>query len=379
MITIVGAGAAGLAMAQALQRRGLSSVVLEQGAIGETWAHHYDRLHLHTHKGASSLPGLPMPAAYPPFPSAAQVQAYLQQYARHFQLQVETGVVVESAAYQQGRWQLGTSRGYRTATVLIAATGIWGCPVIPALPGTDLFGGQIIHASAYRNPAPFVGKRVLVVGAGNSGSEIAAELARAGVATALSIRGGAAFVAPPRSAHVMRWNDTLARLLPQSVIDRTLALSRPDYRGIGLPLPAHRPADAYPVVGFDLPLAVAAGHISVYGALTGYSPGQARFAGGRTLACDTVILATGYRPALTFLRGQLLYDDAGKPLVDAYWRAIGQQHLVCVGYSYPTTAGWLQTIGRVAAEAAEGVSALLQTDQAASGASAAQPFQEQFG
>lgn len=353
---VVGAGPAGLAVAYELARRGLSYRVLERGRVGEAWHHHYDRLHLHTLKQVSALPGRPMSAAYPRFPSRAQFLAYLQQYAHHFDLRVEEGIELRRVAFVGQRWQLDTSRGRLEAAVLVMATGIWSAPVRPHLPGEERFGGRIIHSRDYRSPRPFQGQRVLVVGAGNSGSEIAVDLAEHGVETAISVRSGVAFVPEPHSTAAVRLAAWLLRTLPRPLAERLLR--RRDFRHLGLPLPPGSPLDHFPVVGYELPEAVAAGKVGVYPSLEGLERATARFADGRTASFDALILATGYRPALEPVEHALTFDSEGRPLLDRYGRAAANPRLICVGYSYPTTEGWIQAIGRVARVAVDGIVAL---------------------
>lgn len=346
MIIIVGAGPAGLATAYYVRQRGLPYRVLERRAIGYAWQNHYDRLHLHTLKQVSSLPGLPMPRSYPPFPSAAQVQEYLQIYARHFALRVECGVAVQRADYD-GAWRLQTSNGRVTCDTLIVTTGIWSTPYCPQFGGETEFGGQILHSSAYRNAEPFRGKRVLVVGVGNSGAEIAAELGAQGVETGIAVRTGATFVPKPTAPVAMRAAALALRKLPRALGERALRAVRPDFSALGLPPPGS-PLDAYPVVGYDLPHAVEAGRVAVYGGIARFVPGGARFSDGCEQPFDAVILATGYRPTLDVVAHELCLDAHGRPLLDQHWRAINNPALLCVGFWYPTTEGWLQAIGRVA-------------------------------
>lgn len=355
-IVVVGAGPAGLAVAHGLARRGLDYRVLERGRVGEAWHHHYDRLSLHTLKQVSALPGLPMPADYPRFPGRAQFLAYLEQYARHCALRIDEGVELHHAGDDGRRWQLATSRGDIQASVLVMATGIWSAPVRPHIPGEAAFGGPIVHSRDYRNPQPFHGRRVLVVGAGNSGSEIAVDLAGHGVAVALAVRSGVAYVPEPRSATLVRLAPWLLRRLPRPLAERLLR--RRDFRHLGLPLPPGSPLGHVPVVGYELPAAVAAGSVAVHPGLERLEHGRAWFADGRSAACDAVILATGYRPALDPVAHALALDDRGRPLLDRDGRSITNPRLVCVGYSYPTTEGWLQAIGRVAGRAAAGIAAL---------------------
>lgn len=356
MIVVIGAGPAGLALAHELQRRGLAYRVLEREAVGAAWKHHYKRLHLHTLKGVSALPGLPMPASYPAFPSAAQLQRYLERYAEHFGLNISTGVTLERADFDGMRWQLRTSGGMLAAETLVLATGIWSAPVRASLVGEASFGGPILHSRDYDTPDPFQGKRVLVVGAGNSGTEIAVDLAEHGVDAAIAVRSGVAFVPEPHSVPVVRMAAWLLHTLPRPLAGRILR--RRDFGHLGLPLPPGSPLDHFPVVGYELPEAVAAGHVAVYGAVDRLAPGVVQFADGRRAPFDAIILATGYRPALEAVAHELELDARGRPLLDHRWRARGNPRLVCVGYTYPTTEGWLQAIGRVAQSAAAGIEEL---------------------
>lgn len=353
MITIIGAGPAGLAMAAELTRRNLPHRIIERGRVGEAWHHHYDRLRLHTLKHVSGLPGLPMPSHYPDFPSRAQFLAYLQQYARHFDLHIEEGVELRRADIDGDRWRLDTSRGEADASVLVMATGIWSAPVRPRLPGEERFAGTILHSRDYRNAHPFRGQQVLVVGAGNSGAEIAVDLAGHGVETAIVVRSGVAFVPRPRSATGMHLAAWLLRTLPPWMAGRLLR--RRNFQHLGLPLPPGSPLFHYPVVGYELPQAVAQQRVAVYPGVTQLEAGIVVFRDGRRAAFDTIILATGYRPALDPVAHLITRDARGRPVVDRYWRARRNPALVCIGYTYPTTEGWLQALGRVVRAATHGV------------------------
>ncbi|MFQ3633223.1 flavin-containing monooxygenase [Roseiflexus sp.] len=362
MIVIVGAGPAGLAMAAELARRNLPHRIIERGQVGESWHHHYDRLRLHTLKQVSALPYLPMPPDYPNFPSRAQVLAYLQHYARNFDLRIDEGIDLRRADFVEGRWILTTSNGQTDASVLVMATGIWSAPARPRLPGEERFGGPILHSRDYRNPEPFCGQRVLVVGAGNSGAEIAVDLAEYGVETSIVVRSGVACVPRPRSASAMRAIAWLLRTLPAPLAARLLR--RRDFRHVGLPLPPGSPLTHYPVVGYELPQAVAAGHITVYPGIEQLERGAVSFRDGRRAPFDAIILATGYRPALDPVAHLIDCDARGRPLLDRHWRSLSNPQLVCIGYTYPTTEGWLQAIGRVVRAAAQGVAAMFDVQAA---------------
>lgn len=359
MIVMVGAGPAGLAIAYELQQRNVPFQVVEQGQVGESWRHHYDRLRLHTLKAVSGLPGLPMPAAYPRFPSGAEVHAYFQAYAHHFGFPIQSGVRVTAAQPQGEGWRLETSSGEIRADILVLTTGIWHQPYVPAFAGMDAFQGQWLHSSRYRNAEPFREQRVLVVGVGNSGSEIAVDLMENGVETAIAIRSGATFVPYPTSALAVQVAAWSVRHAPPALAEGLLRRIRRDYGVIGIPLPRKSLLDSYPVVGYDLPEAVAGGAITRYGGVHRFTPNGVVVDGGE-IEVDSVILATGYRPALRFETTGVVVDGAGRPRVDRGWRSVAHPRLFCVGYHYPANEGWLQAIGRVAKAAAAGIMATMQ-------------------
>ncbi|MCD9625684.1 flavin-containing monooxygenase [Rhabdothermincola salaria] len=353
---IVGAGAAGLAVARQLQRRSIGAVLLEQGATGHVWGEHYEGLRLHTLKQVSALPCLRMPAGLPDFPPGEDVRDYLADYRAHFGLDVREGVRVQSATWAAGEWQIRTTSGDLTARTLVAATGIWSRPVRPAIEGLSAFAGPVIHSAEYRRAGPFAGRRVLVVGAGNSGSEIAVDLAAAGAAVAISVRSGVLFVPRPRSA----WRSALSAFVLRHVPDRLASALidsvRPDFSDLGLPPPEGLSARAYPVVGYELPEAVRTGRVDVVGAIDRFETEAVIFSDGSRRPIDAVVLATGFRPALDWLDDSVVrYSDAGTPVVDDRWRSVAQPTLSCVGFDYPNTEGWFQALGRVSKQAAAGV------------------------
>src|SRR5437868_6981787 len=192
-VIVVGGGAAGFSAAGALKHRGIDSVVLEQDPqIGGTWARRYDRLHLHTVRGFSGLAHFGIPRRYPKYLSRDEFVAYLREYADHFDLKVATRAEATRIAFDQrtSQWTMSTADGrtWRSRAVVIA-TGQYRRPMEPQWPGTAEFRGHLAHSVGYSSAKPFVGKRVLVVGAGNSAAEIAADIAEnGGKFVAISIR-----------------------------------------------------------------------------------------------------------------------------------------------------------------------------------------------
>lgn len=177
---VIGGGSAGLAAAYWLQRRGLMFAVLEaerepQGA----WPAYYDSLTLFTPARHSALPGLTFPGSPQRYPRRDEVATYLRAYAAYFAFPVKKGAEVVSVERGQRAFTVRARDGRSwAARAVVCASGTFRHPRVPELPGQAQFGGKILHSSEYRNPQPFAGQRVVVVGAGNSGAQIAAELSR---------------------------------------------------------------------------------------------------------------------------------------------------------------------------------------------------------
>lgn len=342
MVVVIGAGPTGLATAYYLQRLGVPFVILEQDEVGTSWTRHYQHLKLHSLKSLSHLPGLVMPAHYPQFPSGKQFHSYLKQYAQHFNFPIETGTRVTQASYN-GSWRLTTSQGIRQCQTLIVASGIYTTPYRPKLPNEHAFFGPIMHAQRYISPEQLSGQRVLVVGVGNSGTEIAAALASHSkvAAVGVAVRGGAAFVPCPRYAALGRLAAWLVRHLPEPMTDILLSQIQRGFPELGLPLPPIPPSHRTPVVGFALIEAIQAGQVKVHPAITDLHGQTVTFEDGERAGYDTIILATGYRPTLDFVDPLPRLTCAGE---------LEHPHpaLHLVGFHYPTTEPFLYAVGRAA-------------------------------
>lgn len=348
-VHILGAGPGGLAAAAALRERGIDSVVLEKAdAVGASWRSHYERLHLHTTRALSALPGLPIPRAYGRWVARADVVRYLEQYAAHHRIEVATGVQVHRLERgEDERWVLHANGGRRlTSPAVIVATGINHTPHLPSWPGRDSFEGDLLHASAYRSAAPYADKDVLVVGAGNTGAEIATDLAEGGAARVrLAVR------TPP---HILRrstlgWpsqrSAILCRRLPVRLVDRMAArvtrMSVPDLSGHGLPRPeaglyTRVRQGAIPVLDVGLVDAVRQRKVEPVAALTSFDGTKAVLADGETVAPEVVIAATGYRAGLEDLVGHLgVLDAEGRPTVHGRRTHPAAPGLHFTGFSYP--------------------------------------------
>ena len=345
-VTIVGAGPSGLALAYELQRLGVRATLLERGHAGETWARQYEGLRLHALASASGLPGLPWRSASR-FPSAAEMTLYLRAYAQRFGLDVREGVTVERAEREGDAWRLDTDAGAWRTPSLVMATGLWSAPLEPALPGREGYRGRVLHVSGYRGPAELEGARVLVVGAGNSGQDVALAAARVGASATLAVRDGIMMVGYPTA--LSQRSGELWRRLPAPLRDRALRRLRREHRDGGLRWPARPPSRVYPVVGLELVEAVRAGRVAVRPAMTAFTPEGARFGDGSHGAFDVVVLCTGYRPALGPLAGVVPLGADGLPTLEPDGvRVAGAPGLFLVGYHYPTLETFLQRLRREA-------------------------------
>ena len=357
---VVGAGPAGLATSRELGCRGVRHLVLERGDVGHTWANLYDSLRLHTGKHLSALPGLGFPRGAPLFPSRDGFLGYLRRYVETFELPVVRRCLVTAARRDGGAWRLTTSRGDFAADHLVVATGIVANPQVPDLRGRDRFAGRVLHSVDYRRPEPFVGRRVLTVGLGNSAGEIAAELAGAGANVAVAVRSGAHVVPLTVFGVPIQYLACAAGTLPDPVEDVVVgAFARLSSRLRGQPVlpPSPRPfGKDIPLIGLHLPDAVRAGTVRLKGDVAAFTPNGVCFRDGAAEPFDDVIFATGYRAALGLLAEPVRTDARGFALRRDRVVSADHPNLFFVGHSYDATGG-LHNIARDAPVAAKAIAA----------------------
>ena len=366
-VVVIGAGPAGLGVSACLRQRGIVHQVLERESnIAPAWRRHYDRLHLHTTKGYSGLPLSPWPAEAPRYPSREQVVEYLQRYARDHAITPRFGVEVRRIRRQDEGLSVETSDGPVNARFVVVASGYNGVATRPAFKGLDDFAGSVVHAGEYRNPAPYAGKRTLVVGCGNSGAEIALDLAEQNIDVAMVVRGPVHVVPRDLLGQPTQQTAVLLSRLPvrvrDAIVTPVLNLAVGDLSRFGIVRPAMGPnrmideLGRVPMLDVGTIGMIKAGRIRVLPAVQEVLPDRVRFADGATHPFDAIVLATGYTPGLDRLVDgfDTIADARGRP--DRFGTESAMAGLFFVGYKNPPT-GALRELAIEAERAADAIAA----------------------
>ncbi len=304
---IIGAGPAGMGIAGQLRKRGIDFEMVEQSQnVANAWHHHYDRLHLHTVKQLSNLPHLPFPEDYPLYVPRARLVDYFDQYAQHFKLKPHFGQSVESVKKVGKQWTTLTKDGtkFKSQNVIVA-TGVNRIPNIPSWPGQAQFQGTIIHARDYKNAKPFIGKKVMVVGMGNTGAELALDLSEHDCETYISVRGPVSIVPRDLNGRPVQLTSIKLAKLPFGIGDWLGNFIRGIYLGdltkYGLNTPKLSPVQQLkktgktPVVDIGTVNQIKAGKIKVMPEIETFDASGIIFKNGERKDLDAVILATGYK------------------------------------------------------------------------------------
>lgn len=344
-VVVIGGGQSGLAAGYHLRRLGLDFVILDaQAAAGGAWQHTWDSLHLFSPAAFSSLPGRLMPPqAGEEYPDAEHVVAYLRDYEKRYELLIERPVRVAGVHRDGELLRVETDSGTWRARAVISATGTWWRPFLPAVPGRGLFEGRRLHTVEYRSPRDFAGQRVVVVGGGNSGAQIATDLAYDTELTWVT-------QCPPR--YLADGID--GRVLFDAATARRRALDegRTDTGGVAslgdiVAVPPVREAR-------DRGLLKAS---PMFARLV---PGGVEWADGTRAEADAIIWCTGFRPALSHLAPLRLRGRRGHIATEGT-RAVDESRLHLLGYGDWTgpASATLIGVGRPAREAAREIAGLL--------------------
>jgi putative flavoprotein involved in K+ transport len=354
---IVGAGPAGLAAGAMLDARGVKTLLLERSSrVGDSWRQHYDRLHLHTIRGLSGLPGFPIPRAEGRWVSRDGVARYLEAYARNHDLRIRLGTEVERIDRVDGAWAVRTTDGLAEASIVVVATGYNRFPRIPRWPGRNGFTGTLIHSSEYVNAAPYRGRDVLIVGTGNSGAEIAIDLVEGTARRVwISVRTPPNLLRRDLAGIPTQVLGVLLRPLPPWVVDAvaraTQRVTVGDLSGYGMPRPPRgvytrlQEDDTIPILDVGMIRMLRRRLVTPVAALAEFDRSDVRLEDGTLLRPHAVIAATGFERGLEPLVGHLgLLGRHGRPVVHGPRTDPRAPGLHFIGYTNPIS-GNLREIG----------------------------------
>lgn len=343
-VCIIGAGPAGLSAARALGRFGIGYDQFERHHdVGGIWdpanpgSPIYASAHFISSRQTSGFYDFPMPAAFPDYPSHRQILAYTRDFARAFGLydNIRFNCPVATCEYEDGRWRVqlgnGEQRRYRA---LICATGVTWDPRLPRHPGA--FNGEIRHSVSYFSPDEFRGKRVLVIGAGNSGADIACDAAANADAAFISLRRGYHFlpkhlfgipadVIANSGPHLPLW-------LERPVFSLLLRMMLGDVTRLGLPAPDHKLFESHPLLNTQLLHYLQHGDIAARGEVERYDGDHVVFTDGTRERVDTVIYATGYNMSIPCVPERYFDWRGGRPQM--YLTAFNRAYRNLFGLGY---------------------------------------------
>jgi len=359
---VIGAGSSGIAACQVLAARGLPFDCFEKGSeVGGNWRYENDNgmssayrsLHINTSRRLMAYATYPMPDDYPDYPDHFQIARYFDDYVDHFRLRekIQFRTEVKNVVPVDGEWEVtvedpdGGEETHRYRAVLVANGHHWDprWPE-PPFPGADAFEGEQVHVHHYRESDVLAGKRVLVLGIGNSATDIAVEASRIAEKTFLAMRRGAYVM--PKYLNGKPTDEAASKLLTMMplpvqrfVLARMLGMTAGDMTAYGLPQPDHKLLEAHPTVSAELLSRLGHGDIEV-------KPNIERFAGGRTVRfadggeeeIDLVVYCTGYRITFPFFDEELV--SAADNRLQLYRRVVSVEHpgLYFLGFVQPLGA-----------------------------------------
>ncbi len=352
---MIGAGVAGLSAAAELGRQGVRALVLDRARdVGSSWERRYDGLRLNTFRWHSSPLHSRIPRSAGRWPTREALVEHLREYARRERVEIEFGIDVRRIERTSTGYLVETSEGAREARFVVVATGYDHSPRIPEWPGADGFEGDLIHAREFRNPAPFAGRDALVVGAGNTGTEVAVKLARAGTARVrIAVRTPPNLVPLELVGVPITYLARAAELAPEPLVNlvgrglRRYAVG--DLTPYGLPAAPVGIATELrfkglgPVLDRGIGVELRAGRVEVVAAVDSFEGADVRLADGSRIRPEAVIAATGYRMGLEPLVGHLgVLLASGKPA-----RPRGESHPESPGLHF--NGYWLPMSGELPA------------------------------
>jgi cation diffusion facilitator CzcD-associated flavoprotein CzcO len=330
-VCVIGAGSSGIASCQVLHARGIDFNCFEKGSgVGGNWRYENDNgmssayasLFINTSREMMEYASYPMPDSYPDYPHHSQIAAYFDDYVDHFgfrdRISFHTEVtLVEPAG--DGRWRVTTDDGRDEVyeAVLVANGHHWDPKwPEPPFPGQESFTGDQLHSHHYREPDErFEGRRVLVLGIGNSATDISVEISRVSEMTYLAMRRGA-YVIPkyiagkPTDQFAPDWASHLPFSITRTMFMRQLKQIQGNMEDYGLPTPDHRFGEAHPTLSSDLLPRIGHGRIRPKPNIARIDGGTVHFVDGTSAEIATIVWCTGYRITFPFLENEVI-DTSG--------------------------------------------------------------------
>ncbi|MEM7274168.1 MAG: NAD(P)-binding domain-containing protein [Actinomycetota bacterium] len=338
-VVVVGAGPSGLILTKQLTELGVDHVVFERNRdVGGIWdidaegSPMYESAHFISSKTLSGFPGFPMPDHYPDYPNHREILDYIRSYADEYDLRrhIEFDVsVVHASSATGGRWLVELSDGRSvSAGYLICANGVTWEPNVVTWPGQETFTGEVRHSNTYRSPTEFSGKRILVVGAGNSGVDIACDAAFAAEQAYLSVRRGYYFFpkfvgSKPLDVFVGD-GPKLPGVIEERLFSLLLKIIVGDPTRYGLPKPEHGPMECHPLMNTQILHYLGHGDCIAKGDIERFDGDDVVFTDGSRERIDLVLTATGYHHASPFLDDDIFETRSGRP--DLYLGMFPRNH-----------------------------------------------------
>jgi putative flavoprotein involved in K+ transport len=334
-VVVIGGGQAGLSVGYYLRRSGLRYVILDgQAGPGGAWVHGWDSLRLFSPAQWSSIPGWMFPGKPDRYPTRDEVISYLTQYEERYKFPILRPVKVSAVRMDGDAFLIETSQGVFTSRAVVSATGSWQNPFIPEYPGRDEFEGVQIHSARYRSPAEFDGKTAMIVGAGNSGAQIMAEL---------SLRTDAIWVTLEEPQYLP--DDVDGRVLFDRASEQYKALTQ------GTSEAAPRPGDLLGHIVMVAPVREARDRDALHSRrpFERFTRNGVIWPDGSETQIDAVVWCTGFKPALEHLRPLRVVNEKGRVDVDGN-RSIKEPRLWLAGYGNWTgfASATLVGVGRTA-------------------------------
>jgi len=323
---IVGAGPAGLAVAGRLSKMGLPYILLEKSdRVSAAWHQHYERLCLHTVKEHSDLPHWPMPEGYPVYVPRLKMIEYWENYVREMNITPKFGQEVTNIRRENGHWAVMTATDVFTAGHVVVATGYNRAPYLPAWSGQQQFKGTLMHSRDYRNATPFKGKRVLIIGIGNTGAELALDLYEQGAFPSISVRGPVNFIRRDVAGRPAQRTAIMLGKLPTWAYDfiarQVQKWTVGDLTPYGLPPSPYAPSEQLrrfgkvPVIDIGTIDLIKQRKVAILPDIQQFNEDSVTFVGGQTEPFEAVIACTGYRAQVEDFveNAQPLLNERGYP------------------------------------------------------------------